>query len=63
MPEMESLQVVSGTRVYDRLRNVVYDTQDGSIVWSGPDLLGSQGSVSGPYVVFPTDGHLVAARY
>jgi hypothetical protein len=63
LPEIESLQVVSGTRVYDRLRNVVYDAQDGSIVWRGPDLLGSQGAVAGPYVVFPTDGHLVAARY
>ena len=63
LPEIESLQVVSGTRVYDRLRNVVYDTRDGSIVWSGPDLLGSQGAVAGSYVVFPTNGHLVATRY
>jgi len=63
LPEIEALQVVSGSRVYDRLRNVVYDTLDGSMVWRGPDLSGSRGAVAGPYVVFPTDGHLVAARY
>jgi len=61
LPQIASLQVVSDTRVYDRLYNVVYDTGDGTIVWSGP--LGSQGAVAGPYVLFPADGHLVAARY
>jgi len=63
LPQIASLQVVSDTRVYDRLYNVVYDTGDGTVVWSGPDLCCSEGAVAGPYVLFAADGHLVAARY
>jgi hypothetical protein len=73
LPELHSIQAVTSDTVYELNQNVIYSLTTGQAVWTNPYLPDSGmagyvgvawlGAVSGPYVVFESEGRVIALKY
>jgi hypothetical protein len=78
LPELNIIQPVTSDTVYQPSLNVIYSLTTGQAVWTSPypwDTASSGsrtvgfadeeriGAISGPYVVYESDGEIIAVRY
>ncbi|MGA8728372.1 MAG: hypothetical protein WB608_06440, partial [Terracidiphilus sp.] len=70
LPELLNIQPVTSDTVYDPSRNAIYSLLTGQATWTSPYPPDSGnagvawiGAVSGPYVVFESEGRVIAVKY
>jgi hypothetical protein len=78
LPELHRIQPVTSDTVYEPGQNVIYSLTTGQAVWTSPYPQSSAkagtiwagfadeerlGAVSGPYVVYPSEGQVIAVKY
>ena len=73
LPELHSIQPVSSDTVYEPNQNAIYSLTSGQTVWTSPyppdpgtQVYGTGawlGAVSGPYVVYESEGQVIAVTY
>ncbi len=70
LPELHSIQPVTSDTVYEPSLNTIYSFTTGEATWTSPYPPDSGnagaawiGAVSGPYVVFESEGRVIAVKY
>ena len=78
LPELHSIQSVTSDAIYEPIQNVIYSLTTGRAVWTSPYPqnwgwpgtfsvgfadLERIGAVSGPYVVYESQGQVIAVKY
>lgn len=69
LPELKSIQPVTSDTVYAPIQNAIYSLTTGQATWTSPYLpdfgnVGNGlGAVAGPYVVFESEGNVIAVHY
>ena len=68
LPQLQSIQPVTSDTVYVPSRNAIYSVTTGQTTWTSPYLPDSGvqqgiGAVAGPYVVFESEGRVIAVTH
>jgi hypothetical protein len=68
LPQLQSIQPVTSDTVYASAQNTIYSLTTGQPTWTSPYLPGSWdqawiGAVAGQYVVFESEGNVIAVPY
>jgi hypothetical protein len=64
LPELGGIQPVTSDTVYAPGQNVIYSLTTGQATWTNPYTGSSSGgAIAGPYVVFESEGRVIAVKY
>jgi len=63
LPELDTIQPVTSNTIYAPDRNAIYSLTTGQTTWTNPYSAGSGGAIAGPYVVFESEGRVIAVKY
>jgi hypothetical protein len=63
LPELLSIQPVTSDTVYAPGQNAIYSLTTGQTTWTNPYSAGTGGAIAGPYVVFESEGRVIAVKY
>ncbi len=63
LPELGSIQPVTSDTVYAPGQNAIYSLTTGQTTWTNPYLAGTGGAIASPYVVFESEGRVIAVKY
>ena len=64
LPELLNIQPVTSNTVYAPNQNAIYSLTTGQATWTNPDSGTSPGgAVAGPYVVYESEGQVIAVAY
>lgn len=63
LPELGSIQPVTSDTIYAPGWNAIYSLTTGKTTWTNPYSAGSGGAIAGPYVVFESEGRVIAVKY